>query len=62
VNWLKAFRAPLLMALLTLGGLTSALFGDGFWNALSWCLLAIPLLTLLWLIWIRPLRTVSKDH
>jgi hypothetical protein len=62
VNWQKAFRVPLLMALLTLGGLLSALFGDSWWNALSWCLLTVPLLTLLWLICIRPLRTESKDH
>lgn len=45
-TWL-IFRAPLVCALLTLAGLTSALIGDGLWNVASWCCLGTVVLTAL---------------
>jgi hypothetical protein len=39
----EIFRWPLLIALATAIGLTSALLGDGGWDAVSWIALAIPL-------------------
>lgn len=45
------FRAPLLLALLTVFGLLSALLGDGPWDALSWGALALPLIVIVERIW-----------
>lgn len=45
----RLWRAPLLLALLTAGGLCSALFGDGIWDALSWLALAIPVIVAAWI-------------
>jgi hypothetical protein len=42
------FRWPLLLGALTAIGLTSALFGDGGWDVLSWAVLAVPLAVLGW--------------
>jgi len=36
----RVFRWPAGLALLTLGGLLSALLGDGLWDALGWAALA----------------------
>ena len=35
----RIFRAPLLLAVVSGGGLLSALVGDGAWDVLSWLLL-----------------------
>lgn len=42
----RVYRGPAIVALLTAAGLALALFGDGLWDAVSWVLLAIPLLML----------------
>lgn len=41
--FLKVYGAAMILAAVTLCGLLSALFGDGFWDAASWGVLAIPL-------------------
>ncbi len=38
----------IMLAVITLYGLLSALFGDGVWDELSWVALAIPLLVIVW--------------
>lgn len=43
----RAWRMPALLALASIGGLVGALVGDGAWDALSWGLLALPLLAAL---------------
>lgn len=45
---MKTFKWPLVLGLLTAGGLLSALVGDGVWDLLSWALLAVPVATGLW--------------
>jgi membrane protein implicated in regulation of membrane protease activity len=42
------FFAPLLIAVITAGGLLSALLGDGVWDAVSWLTLSIPLMLIAW--------------
>jgi hypothetical protein len=37
------YRVPLILSIFTVGGLLSALLGDGLWDAFSWVLLAIPI-------------------
>lgn len=39
----RIFRAPLLLAVVSGGGLLSALVGDGAWDVLSWLLLGGPI-------------------
>ena len=36
------YRIPLVIALISAVGLTSALLGDGMWDVLSWLALAVP--------------------
>ena len=36
------YRIPLMIAVLSAVGLTSALLGDGMWDVLSWLALAVP--------------------
>ena len=38
----KVFAAPVVIGLLSAGGLFAALLGDGAWDALSWLGLGIP--------------------
>lgn len=40
-NLWQIFRAPLLFGLLTIGGLLSALLGDGIWEAACWLSLGL---------------------
>jgi hypothetical protein len=47
-NVVDIFGAPLLLALLSAGGLLSALIGDGLWDVLSWFGLGIPVAVILW--------------
>ncbi len=49
----RIFGVPLLLALATVIGLVSALLDDGFWDALSWVTLALPMLVAAWAIWFR---------
>lgn len=44
----EIFRWPVWLGALTAVGLLSALFGNDGWDALSWLVLAIPLLVLTW--------------
>lgn len=39
----QIFRTPLWIGLLSMVGLIGALVGDGWWDALSWLALAVPL-------------------
>jgi hypothetical protein len=39
----QIFAGPAAIALLVLVGLLAALIGDGWWDRLSWLLLAIPI-------------------
>lgn len=47
-NLWQVFRWPLLLGVVTVIGLVSALLADGVWDALSWALLALPLVVGLW--------------
>jgi hypothetical protein len=44
----STFAVPLLLALLSLGGLVLALTGDGWRDQLSWALLAAPVIAVAW--------------
>lgn len=53
-NGLRAiFAVPLLLALASLVGLVVALTGDGWRDAISWALLAIPVLAVGWAMRVR---------
>ena len=48
-NALRAiFAVPLLLALVSIVGLVVALTGDGWRDAISWALLALPILAVGW--------------
>lgn len=42
------WRVPVLLGLVSMIGLVSALIGDDVYDLLSWCLLALPLLAIVW--------------
>ncbi len=44
----KVYGIAAVLAIITLYGLLSALFGDGVWDQLSWIALAIPLVVIAW--------------
>ena len=44
----KVYGPAIVIAGITLGGVLSALFGDGVWDELSWVALAVPLVVLAW--------------
>jgi hypothetical protein len=44
----QVFRWPLLIGVASAIGLVSALVADGVWDALSWALLALPLVVGVW--------------
>jgi hypothetical protein len=44
----KVYGPAIVIAGITLGGLLSALFGDGVWDELSWVALAVPLAVFAW--------------
>ena len=44
----KVYGSAIVLAVITLYGLLSALFGDGVWDELSWVALAIPLTVIVW--------------
>ncbi|MBD2703669.1 hypothetical protein IC229_23695 [Spirosoma sp. BT702] len=44
---------PLLLGIISLGGLISALVGDDIWDVLSWLTLGIPLLVIA-RFWLKP--------
>jgi hypothetical protein len=41
---------PITIGVVSAVGLVSALLGDGIWDALSWCALAVPIVVPLWYI------------
>ena len=43
------WRAPSILAGLTLFGLLAALLGTGAWHFASWCALAVPPIVCVWL-------------
>ncbi len=44
----KVYGPAAVIAVITLYGLLSALFGDGVWDELSWVALSIPLAIIVW--------------
>jgi len=44
----KVYGAAVVIAVITLYGLLSALFGDGIWDEVSWVALSIPLAIIVW--------------
>ncbi|MES2821414.1 MAG: hypothetical protein V4812_20765 [Pseudomonadota bacterium] len=50
----STFALPLVIGLLSLLGLLSALFGDGWWDAAAWLGLGIPALLGCWPLLGRP--------
>ncbi|MGY3530084.1 hypothetical protein [Bradyrhizobium sp. USDA 4452] len=49
----QIFAAPLVIAIVSTVGLISALVGDGWWDAVSWVSLGLPVLLYLLFIWRR---------
>ncbi|WP_338828829.1 hypothetical protein [Bradyrhizobium sp. 27S5] len=49
----QIFAAPLVIAIVSTVGLISALVGDGWWDAVSWAALGLPVLLYLAFIWRR---------
>ena len=47
----EIFRAPMIVALVTMLGLLSALLGDGLWDAASWIMLLLPILMVAYCHW-----------
>jgi len=44
----KVYGAAIIIAVITIYGLLSALFGDGLWDEVSWVALSIPLAIIVW--------------
>ncbi|AUC99171.1 MULTISPECIES: hypothetical protein [Bradyrhizobium] len=49
----QIFAVPLVIAIVSTVGLISALVGDGWWDAVSWVALGLPVLLYLLYIWRR---------
>ena len=49
----QIFAVPLLVAVVSIVGLASALVGDGWWDAVSWVTLGVPILLYLIFIYRR---------
>ena len=49
----EIFAAPLVIAIVSTVGLISALVGDGWWDAVSWVALGLPVLLYLLFLWRR---------
>jgi hypothetical protein len=49
----RIFGAPILLAALTVFGLLAALLGEGWWHALAWLALSIPLVSIAWNVALR---------
>jgi hypothetical protein len=48
VSFQRIYGLAAILAVTTLCGLLSALFGDGIWDELSWVAMAVPLVTIAW--------------
>jgi len=57
-SFCRVYGAASIVALITVYGLLSALFGDGIWDELSWIALAVPLAVIAWKWW-GPKKAVS---
>jgi hypothetical protein len=55
-----SYRIPAVLGAVTAVGLVSALIGDGVFDAVSWVLLVLPLLVILWAILTRGRRNRSQ--
>ena len=53
-NLRQIFLAPLILGVVTTGGLIFALVGDNWWDVVSWFALSIPIAVTAW--YIRPRR------
>jgi len=53
-NLRQIFLAPLILGVITTGGLIFALVGDDWWDVVSWLALSIPIAVTAW--YIRPRR------
>ena len=49
----QIFAGPLVIAIVSTVGLISALVGDGWWDAVSWVALGLPVLLYVLYIWRR---------
>jgi len=49
----QIFAIPLVIAIASTVGLISALVGDGWWDAVSWAALGLPVLLYLVFVWRR---------
>ncbi len=49
----QIFAVPLVIAIVSTVGLISALVGDGWWDAVSWVALGLPVLLYVLYIWRR---------
>lgn len=58
----STFLLPSLIGLLGAVGLTAALFGDGWWDLLSWLGLGIPALLSIWPLLPRALRAETHPQ
>jgi hypothetical protein len=47
-EFLRIFGVPILLGVFSVAGLLSALFADGFWDAVSWIGLGAPLAMIGW--------------
>jgi hypothetical protein len=43
-NFFRVWKFPVLLGVLTLGGLLSALTGTGLWHFFSWTTMSLPIL------------------
>lgn len=58
----QVYRWPAMLAAITVAGLLFALFGDGVWDAISWILLAIPLVVIASNMTIRKNTNIRMNH
>jgi hypothetical protein len=47
------FLVPAILAVLSGVGLISALLGDGVWDGLSWLVLSVPIVVVVWFAFLR---------
>lgn len=58
----KVYGAAIVLAVITLYGLLSALFGDGVWDELSWVALSVPLIVIVWKCSRRPAEKSEPSY
>ena len=50
----RVWPFPIALGILTCLGLVAALVADGVWDAVSWIALGIPIVVVLWFVWLAP--------